>query len=84
MEDQNHQDHIDRAKNYSAEEIIHCLEGGLFSTDIIMDGYEISEGFSDATAILYAGVCQLRCRLEDAIGWIENSNNINYEEESEL
>jgi len=66
------QTELEEIKEYSKEEILEDLESSLEYTDIIVGGYQFTEQFSEATAILFAGICKLRACIENAMFWIEH------------
>lgn len=63
---------LEEIRDYSEEEILENLESSLEYTDIIVSGYQFTEQFSEATAIMFAGICKLRACIENAMFWIEN------------
>lgn len=64
---------LDMVVEYSPDEIILDIEESLVYTDVIINGFHLSEQFGDAASIIFAGLCRLRTCLENTQAWMEEN-----------
>ena len=62
---------LEKLSSSLPEDIVKHLEDAIISTNIIVNGFTLGEGFhSDGKNIMFVGVLELRDSLVDAIEWI--------------